>query len=132
MSGGPARFAKFVALGGVAAAVNWGSRFALSEVLPYLAAVVVAYAIGMVVAFALFSRFVFPASGQSFASQAGRFALVNVAGIGQVVLVAWGLQRHLFPALGWTGAAADAVAHGIAIGVPAVSSYFGHRSFSFR
>ncbi len=127
-----AEFARFVALGGVAAAANWLARFPLNAVLPYLAAVAVAYIVGMVVAFALFSRFVFPARSQPLAKQVGWFVVVNLAGIAQVVAVAWLLRQQLFPAFGWTGALPDAAAHAVAIGVPAISSYFGHKWLTFR
>lgn len=132
MRQGAAEFARFVTLGGVAAAANWLARFPLSNVLPYLAAVAVAYVVGMVVAFVLFSRFVFPDRSQPLRTQVGWFVVVNLAGIAQVVAVAWLLRQHLFPALGWTGPLPDAAAHAVAIAVPAVSSYFGHKWLTFR
>jgi putative flippase GtrA len=126
------RFILFVALGGCAAAVNWLSRFPLGAVLPFSAAVVAAYVVGMAVAFTLFSRYVFPASPRPLAEQVKLFVLVNLAGVVQVWLVSMGLAHHLFPSVGIVGPLAEPVAHGIAIGVPTISSYFGHRFLTFR
>ena len=54
------QFAAFLLVGGTAAAAQWLSRFAFSHALPYAAAVVCAYAVGVLVAFELNRRFVFP------------------------------------------------------------------------
>jgi putative flippase GtrA len=126
------RFLRFVALGGCAAAVNWLSRFPLGVVLPFSMAVVAAYLVGMAVAFVLFSRFVFPSSPRPLAEQVKFFVAVNIAGVAQVWLVSIALAHHLFPMIGFVGPLAEPVAHGIAIGVPTISSYFGHRFLTFR
>lgn len=126
------RFLLFVTLGGCAAAVNWLSRFPLEHFMPFSAAVVVAYLAGMVIAFTLFSRYVFPHSPRPLVEQAKFFALVNLAGITQVWLISMGLAHHLFPALGFSGPFAEPVAHGLAIGAPTVSSYFGHKFLTFK
>lgn len=126
------RFMLFIALGGCAAAVNWLSRFPLERVMPFAAAVVAAYMIGMVIAFTLFNRFVFPATPRPIADQIKFFVLVNIAGIAQVWAVSMGLVYWLFPALGVAGALAEPLGHAIAIGVPTISSYFGHKFLTFR
>jgi len=126
------RFARFVALGGCAAAANWLSRFPLEGFMSFSAAVVVAYMVGMAIAFVLFNRYVFPASPRPLAQQIKFFVLVNVAGIFQVWVVSLALADRLFPAIGFTGPLAEPLAHGVAIGVPTLSSYFGHKFLTFR
>ncbi len=126
------RFMLFVALGGCAAATNWLSRFPLEYFMSFSAAVIVAYMVGMVIAFTLFNRYVFPASPRPFGEQVKFFVLVNIAGIIQVWIVAMALAHHLFPAIGFTGPLAEPVAHGFAIGGPTISSYFGHKFLTFR
>ena len=49
----------YLASGGIAAAANYGSRFVFSLWLPFEAAVVAAYLVGMVTAFLLMRRFAF-------------------------------------------------------------------------
>jgi putative flippase GtrA len=131
MKPGVARFVRFVALGGCAAAVNYGSRFALSNFMPFEAAVAVAYLIGMVVAFGLFRLFVFPNATGSFREQTLMFVLVNIAGIAQVWVVAVALARWALPALHYPGPV-EATAHLLAIGVPTFTSYVLHKRFTFR
>ncbi len=88
--------------------------------------------IGMVVAFTLFRLYVFPASPQPLERQVKFFVLVNLAGIAQVWAVSMALVYQVFPALGFVSALAEPIGHGIAIGVPTISSYFGHRYLTFK
>jgi putative flippase GtrA len=129
---GVGQFARFLALGGCAAAINWLSRFPLERIMAFPAAVAVAYMIGMVVAFTLFRRYVFPASPQPMERQVKFFILVNLAGIVQVWGVSMLLVYYIFPAIGFIGALVEPIGHGIAIGVPTISSYFGHRYLTFK
>ena len=124
------RFVLFVAAGGTAAVVNVLSRIALNWLMPYEAAIVVAYLCGMTTAYLLNRYFVFAASGRTVASEYTRFALVNLAAVVQVWIVSVGLARFVFPAVGFTWHA-ETVAHVIGVVVPVFTSYLGHKHFSF-
>lgn len=124
------QFAQFILAGGVAAAANWLSRIALSQAMPLEAAVVVAYLIGMATAYALTRRFVFAASGRTVGDETLRFAAVNAVALVQVWLVTIGLARFVLPPIGWDWHA-EAVAHAFGVASPVVTSYFGHRYFTF-
>jgi putative flippase GtrA len=123
-------FGRFLFVGGIAYGVNIVSRFALNFAMVFEVAVVVAYVLGMVTAYTLSKIFVFDASGRSVVDEFTRFTLVNLLGLAQVWLVSVGLARYLFPAIGFTWHAED-IAHMIGALVPAVTSYLGHRHFSF-
>lgn len=123
-------FGRFLLTGGVAAGVNVAARWLLSHVIGYEAAVALAYLVGMATAYLLSRAFVFARSGRSMADEAVRFALVNVVALAQVWIVSVGLARLVFPAIGFTWHAED-IAHMIGVAIPAVTSYFGHRHFSF-
>lgn len=99
--------------------------------MPFELAVVVAYLIGMVVAYLLARGFVFQPSGQSTRSEFLRFGLVNLVGIIQVWLVSIILANWLLPAVGfdWN---IELVAHTIGVLSPVITSYFGHKLFTFR
>jgi putative flippase GtrA len=86
----------------------------------------------MAIAFTLFNRYVFPASPRPLAEQIKFFVLVNIAGIVQVWVVSMALVYHVFPTIGFIGPLAEPVAHGIAIVVPTISSYFGHKFLTFK
>ena len=120
----------FLVTSGLAAAVNVGSRVAFDLVMPYEAAVALAYLVGMTAAFLLARLFVFGGSGRKLHVEYGRFALVNVAALLQVLAVSLGLAKLLFPAVGFTSNA-ELVAHVVGVLSPAVVSYHGHKRFSF-
>ncbi|MBU8875489.1 GtrA family protein [Reyranella sp. MMS21-HV4-11] len=124
------QFLKFLVTGGIAALVNLLSRYALNHVMSFEAAVVAAYLLGMATAYLLARRFVFDASGRSMASEVRRFVLVNLVALGFVWVISVGLARVVFPAIGMTWHADD-IAHLIGVLAPAVTSYVGHRFYTF-
>lgn len=124
------QFVAFVVAGGIAAAVNIGSRIIFSLVMRYEIAILVAYLCGMTVAYSLNRMFVFEASGRGMPSEYVRFALVNLLAVAQVWIVSVGLARLVFPAVGF-GWHDETVAHIVGVLVPVVTSYLGHKHFSF-
>ena len=85
-------FVRFLLTGGLAAAVNIISRWFLSTVMSFEAAVVVAYLIGMITAFSLARQYVFERSKRHVRSEAARFVLVNLAALLQVWIVSVGTR----------------------------------------
>jgi putative flippase GtrA len=125
-----AEFLRFLIAGGIAALVNIASRVLLDMVMAYEIAIVVAYAIGMTCAFLLNRRYVFPPSRFRPHQEYARFAFVNLLAVVQVWIVSVGLARYIFPGLGFDWHA-ETVAHVIGVMVPVLTSYLGHRHFSF-
>ena len=124
------RFIAFLLTGGLAAGINVGSRLVFGLVMPYEAAVTIAYLVGMTAAFFLARMFVFASSGRSLHVEYGRFALVNVASLVQVLAVSVGLAKLVFPALHMTWNA-ELIAHVVGVLSPVLVSYQGHKRFSF-
>ena len=124
------RFVRFVVAAGLSVPVNLGARVLLSRVMPYELAIVVSHVCGMLTAFALTRAFGFDPSGRSARSELWRFTLVNLASVTQTWIVAVGLVRLLFPALG-TPPAPELVAHAIGLGSASVTAYLGHGRYSF-
>jgi len=122
---------RFVAAGGTAAVVNFGSRIVLSHVMPYAAAIVVAYCIGMTTAFVLNRIFVFPGARNALHSQAAWFIVINLAAVLQTLAISLILVEWLFPMLGFTWHA-ETVAHGVGVLMPVFTSYIGHKRYSFK
>ncbi|UCE89986.1 MAG: GtrA family protein [Pseudomonadota bacterium] len=125
------QFMRFVLVGGVAALVNFASRFFYNELMSYRVAIVFAYATGMITAFVLSKYFVFKPSGRHTAKEFFYFGVVNLLAVAQVWLISVGLAEFLFPAVGF-GFYPYAVAHLVGISVPVVTSYLGHKHLSFR
>jgi len=124
------QFLKFALAGGIAAAVNIASRILFSHFVPYSAAIVLAYLVGMTTAFVLNRLFVFDRSGRAQHEEYLRFGLVNLVALVQVWLVSEGLVRYGFPAIGFTWRA-ETVAHAVGVIAPIFTSYLGHKHFSF-
>jgi putative flippase GtrA len=124
-----AEFAQFIAIGGVAAAANLVSRYFLDFVMPFEAAVVLAYGVGMVVGFFLFRRTMF----QGHAINGGlirRFVWVNIFGAALAWAVSSVMARQLLPSIGWTFHPFE-VAHLCGVAAPAITSYFLHKHYTF-
>lgn len=128
---GRIRFARFLAVGGFAAAVNLAARVLFSEVMPYELAIVLAYPIALTIAFLLNRRYVFPEAGSDATGQYMRFTLVNLAALAQVWIVSVTLARLVLPAISWEWHA-ELIAHAVGVCSPALTSYYGHKWFTFR
>ena len=123
-------FTRFVAVGAFAALLNWLSRIGFSLFMPLTAAIVAAYLVGLTTAFVLNRKYVFGPTERGMKSEYLRFALVNVVALAQVWAVTMALVTYVFPYFGFTWRANE-VAHAIGVASPIVTSYFGHRYFSF-
>lgn len=121
---------RYLFCGGISVVCNWGSRFGFSLLMPFAAAVVCAYGVGMVTAFLLFRTFVFPKSPTPLNRQIRGFVLVNMLSLVQTWLLSLFLADWLLPRIGWTFHA-EAVAHAAGLAAPTVSSWFGHRYLTF-
>ena len=124
-------FPRFLLAGGVAALANMASRYLLGYVLPYVPSIVIAYLIGMLVAFLLNRRYVFQGAGNALRQQVAWFTLVNIAALAQTLAVSVLLARWLLPAIGWRWQA-ETVAHVVGVIVPVFTSYVGHRRLTFK
>ena len=124
-------FFQFLMVGGLAAGINFISRIGFSEFFSYRVAIVLAYLVGMLTAFILSKHYVFEQSGRPFKNELRDFTIVNVFAVIQVWLISVGLAEYLFPYISFTFYPEE-VAHLIGLGIPAVTSYFGHKHFSFR
>ncbi|NYT24350.1 GtrA family protein [Alcaligenaceae bacterium] len=125
------QFLAFIVTGGIAAAINFGSRILYNQWMGYSAAIVLAYLTGMVTAFILARVFVFRGSAQALHRSAGYFVLVNLAAVAQTWLVSMALAYYVLPALGVTQYIRE-LAHAVGVAVPVFTSYVGHKRWSFK
>jgi putative flippase GtrA len=124
------QFVLFLAAGGLAAAVNFGSRILLSQWLHYVPAIVIAYCLGMITAFTLNKLFVFSDAGNRLHHQVLWFIAINLAAVAQTIVISLLFARWVLPALG-VDFHNETIAHAIGVAVPVVTSYIGHKRFSF-
>lgn len=123
-------FRRFVAVGGIAAAANVGSRMLFGLWLAYLPSIVLAFFVGLSTAFGLNRAWVFARSGKHWANEASWFTAVNLLGLLQTVIISLLLARYVLPLLGQKHGV-DTTAHAVGVVVPIVTSYFGHKYLSF-
>jgi len=125
------QFVRFLFAGGIAAGANYGSRFLFSCWLSFEQAIVLAYLVGMIVAFVLMRRHVFDATGKTLIPQIVKFVFINILALAQTLIVSLALARWLFPKWGIVYHA-EALAHLFGVLIPVVTSYFGHKLLTFR
>jgi putative flippase GtrA len=121
----------FLICGGLAAFVNWAARIVLSLAMPFEAAVGLAYLIGMIVGFLLYRHIVWRDPDDTSLRQIAMFVVVNAASA-VIVFGAAVTLRLAFSTTFGMHAFGDAIAHGVAIGLGAVSNFAGHRMLTFQ
>lgn len=124
------QFLRFLFVGGIAVVVHWLARIALSTFMPFWLAIIVAYGVGVLTAYLLNRRYVFPSS-KSPERELTLFVLVNLAAFPFVWLIAYGLAEYVFPAIGYTFQP-QATAHGIAILSPVFANFAAHKFVTFK
>ncbi len=123
------QFLLFLGVGGLAASLNWSSRFFLSQWLPFSTAVIMAYAVGMLVAFLMNAFLVFPKSQRPRYAQARDFILVNLSFIPLV----WQASIHINNGLKMLGIShSEEWAHAIALALPMFATFLIYKLFAFK
>ncbi|MGI9286506.1 MAG: GtrA family protein [Pseudomonadales bacterium] len=125
------QFVKFLVAGTFAAAANFGSRFLYNLFWSFEIAVVLAFATGLTTGYLLSRYFVFNRSRHSAAKEMLLFFTVNMVALAQTWLVSIYLADYLINN-NMDAEAAYALAHFAGICCPLVTSYFGHRYFTFK
>lgn len=123
-------FARFLLVGGIAAAVNFISRILFSEWVSFRVAIILAYLVGMLTAYILSRAMVFEPSGKHPGNELFYFSLVNLFAVIQVWLISVGLAEYAFPYFEFTFYPEE-IAHLGGLSVPIITSYLGHKYFSF-
>lgn len=125
------QFAFFLLANGMAACCNFGSRIILGNYMGFAPSIILAYFIGMVIAFLLCRYLVFKSQENNLIQQISYFCLVNGLGITITLAVSLALANYILifvNPISWR----EALAHFIGICAPAFTSYLGHRHLSFR
>lgn len=125
------QFGRFLISGGLAMLLHWLSRFVFSWYINFAWAIVLAYAVGMFVGFALNRIFVFPRSERSLNFELFFFFFVNVVAFPFVWVAAYVLGEWIF--VHWMSRqVALALGHAIAITFPVFVNFALHKFITFR
>jgi putative flippase GtrA len=133
---GLVEFLRFLATGSIAAFSNMAAVAAFRLLMPLLPAAILGYIIGMVIAFILFQRVMFNTPGlvltrPILARRIFRFTVVNMVGLCLSVATTMTFAEIVLPAVRWTFMPVT-VANFFGVAVPAFSSYFGHKFWTYR
>jgi putative flippase GtrA len=121
----------FLFSGGIAALVNFSTRFFYDDFMTYGSAVICSYITAMTLAFFIMRSIVFERTNKRINKEFSLFILVNIVAIGLTWLVSVSLAELLFPKISFEWYRYE-VAHFFGIIVPAISSYYGHKNYTFR
>lgn len=124
------QFILFVVAGGIAALGNFCSRIVINQWLDFNISVVLAYCIGMFIAYTLSRIFVFTERKTSVLSSSFKFVLVNVIAVIQTYFISVYLNMFLQAHIDWSYT--EEIAHAVGIVVPVITSFIGHKYFSFK
>lgn len=125
------QFLGFVSVSGIAAVINFFSRIAFNLWVPYVPAIVLAFGVGLVTAFAMNRKYVFRQASRHLRYQAFWFATVNLLALAQTLAVSLLLVEVVFPHIGFAWHA-ETLAHAVGVTAPVFTSYLGHKHLSFR
>lgn len=125
-----AQFLRFTIVGSVAAGLNWYARFLLNPYMNFSAAVVLAYCVGVISAFALNRVFVFPNAAQPMIKQVTYFVAINLAFFPVVWGAAMLLSSYILPGLGVVSYK-EGIGHAIAIAIPVFVTFLFHKFKTF-
>lgn len=124
-------FFSFLIAGGIAAVVNFLSRFLYNVYFSYTVSILFAYITGMITAFLLTKFFVFEQSKNSTSKEFFYFTVINVLAVAQTILISLAFYNYIFPWLNFNFQT-KAIAHAIGVVFPVFTSFLGHKHLSFR
>jgi len=119
-----------VAAGGFAALVNFVSRIIFNFWFSFEVSVVLAYLIGMITAYILTKIFVFKAKSVGLVSSSIKFTIVNILAVLQTYFISVYLYYWLNNNINFDYN--KEIAHFVVIAFPVITSYIGHKYYSFK
>lgn len=125
------QFVYFLISGGIAALINFCSRVFYNNWFSFSISIVLAYITGMIAAFILVRSFVFKKTQQKLHKSVGFFIIVNLLAVIQTWLITIFLAYYLLPKLNLNIHVKE-IAHAFGVIFPVVTSYIGHKHFTFR
>ena len=125
------QFVIFLITGGSAATINFLSRIFYNQWMSFSAAIGLAFLTGLITGFVLARVFVFKDSQRPIHHSALFFVLVNLVAAVQTWGISILLADYLLPAMGINAFRLE-IAHAFGVAVPVVTSYIGHKYWTFR
>ena len=123
-------FPLFILAGSIAALINIISRIILTIFLNFEISVFISYLIGMVTSFLLQRKYVFKSTKKSYKRSFAAFSLVNLFALFQVWIFSFLVKFWLINFIS-SVPLVEFIAHCFGVGIPAFTSYYGHKYITF-
>ena len=124
-------FPLFVLAGSIAALINIISRIILTIFLDFEISVFISYLLAMITSFLLQRKYVFKSTKKSYKRSIAGFLLVHFVTLLQVWIVSFLLKFWLISFIS-SVSIVEFIAHVFGLGIPAFTSYYGHKYITFR
>ena len=124
------QFLYFIFCGGTATLLNWSSRIVLRFYLDLIPAAIVSYTLGIICAFTLYRRLVFPYSPVPLKTQGTRFLLIDFSFM-PVVLIIFSQLSIIFSNIG-LGDLSEPLAYALSLSMPPLITFFLYKFFAFK
>ena len=128
---GGKQFFLFILAGGTSAIINMLSRIILSIFLRFEFSILLAYLIGMIIAFFLSKKFVFNNPKKSNNKTFAAFALINLISVIQTFFISTLMRNWLITILD-NLTIAELISHLCGLGILTFTSFFGHKYITFK
>ena len=125
------QFSYFLISGAIASLMNWGGRFFFSQYFNFQTSVVLAFFIGLLSGFLLMRFFVFTGTKSSIKLQVIWYVVINMVALAQTFVVSLFMFK-LIQSVVESRDFAEAIAHAVGVIVPVLTSFLGHKHFTFR
>ena len=123
-------FPLFILAGSIAAIANVLTRYILNIFLNFEISVLIAYIIGMITSFLLQRKYVFKSTKKSYKKSFAAFSLVNLFALLQVWIFSLLIKFWLINFIS-SVQLVEFIAHCFGVGIPAFTSYYGHKYITF-
>ena len=124
------QFPLFVLAGSIAALINIISRIILTIFLDFEISVFISYLLAMITSFLLQRKYVFKSTKKSYKRSFAGFLLVHFVTLCQVWIVSFLLKFWLINFIS-SVSIVEFIAHVFGLGIPAFTSYYGHKYITF-
>ena len=124
------QFLYFVFSGGIAAIFNWSSRIIFRFYLDLIPSAALSYFLGLICAFLLYRRFVFPFSQVPMKTQSLRFLLIQFSVMPFVLIIF--SQLSLILSNAELGSLSEPLAYALSLLAPPLITFMLYKFFAFK
>lgn len=125
------QFIKFLVAGGLAATINFSSRFIYSTFVDFSLAVILAFCTGLASGYVLAKLYVFGKSQNTTRQEIALYILINLLALIQTWVISILLANYMLATMVAQNLS-EGIAHFVGVISPVFTSFIGHKYLTFR